>query len=962
MAISGTAPTGPPSIRVPISVSDSQTPPQTVNASLTINALPNFFKTLSHDIPLAFGSGLSFDLSGFVASPDSLGRARRHTIELAVTGAQSWMSFNPTNFTLAGTAPSVVRDRSVLPDLAQSPEDSVGAPLSIEHERGVILMSSGTSSVTPIKVIFNAVDTESHTTSHFTLNVLLSPATGSTTEVPTDPEKGEKDKSGLNRGTVVALSVVFGLLLLALIVGLLLCSLKNGSLLAICGSFKGDPKEKPLPPYFVDQRSLDGDTLSGGQDDLERGVVSGILKKTGEGDGPAVQDNRKVSFALDTPRPSTDAGHNPGGTSVSSGSHYPDDSSGVSAVPPAIKLVGRPSTDTTSEGVSNGSNPYILADGALISFEQILHSKLSVASNSTSQQSPGRSFLAPPAALRSNPGTPARSSIDSTSSGSHYASSGSKNPTSSNASTPSRLIHAFTVQSPSPAPSVSSPGSSSSPKFSFMDRLRQFPLPSIPVPSFASTTKDENARRRVFDKDGKLVISKPRPLMPSLGARLAAEYQEQQEATKRKISELTRIKGATIVSDSEGNPSYPTPGTSRAPSPLDKGGLSKNAAEVVTLPSNKDKSIPFPLHQPLPSIADLGRETDAGALASSSGSSSGLSSSSSGTLGGEVPMRRSDFLSDSDKAKRSPQLSPRGSPAIGHNRVESKASSESLTLEGTSTTGRAVISKAALAVRSPTFAIPVVAVGNGNNSVQRNKTTNIRVVQFEEGRSVEGSSKQYSGKREQSQKAVVMDGSGSKLGLKVQELRKQHAEKERANAIVVKVPHHPEPLRLAPEPKDLQDPKVAMGVHYVPRTVVKFGSDENMSDASTSRASAIFFTSPPSAIATGFSPDLRQITRVESEENVMGVALSGSEESLEARGVTAGKAKIISSFPMTRYAVNFTPLLQSRGSPRFVVRSRQQATEVPSISSGMPSHAGNSGYIVSGVPEAPSPDLSDYRL
>ena len=495
-----------------------------------------------------------------------------------------------------------------------------------------------------------------------------------------------------------------------------------------------------------------------------------------------------------------------------------------------------------------------------------------------------------------------------------------------------------------------------------MDRLRQFPLPSIPVPSFASKTKDENARRRVFDEDGKLVISKPRPLMPSLGARLAAEYQEQQETTKRKAAELTRITGATIISDSEGNQSYPTPGTSRAASPLDKAGLSKNRVGIVTLPADKDKSIPFPLHQPLPSVADLGRETDAGALASLSGSSSGLSSSSSDTLGGEVPIRRSDFLSDSDKAKRSPQFSPKGSPVIGHNREASKDSSVSLMVEDTSSMGRAVISKAAVAVRSPTVAIPVVAVGSGNNSVQKNKNTNVRVVQFEEGRSVEGSSKRYSGKREQSQKAVVMDGSGSKLAFKVQELRKQHAENERTNATVVKVAHHPEPLRLAPEPRDLQDPKVAIGVHYVPRNVAKFGSDENMSDASASRASAIFFTSPPSAITMGYSPDPRQVNRVESEGEMMGVALSGSEESLEAYGVTAGKARIITSVPIIRFVI-FTLLLQNQDSQSFFIRSRQQAAEaMPSISSGVHMHAEASGYLVSDILEVPLPALSDRRL
>jgi len=492
-----------------------------------------------------------------------------------------------------------------------------------------------------------------------------------------------------------------------------------------------------------------------------------------------------------------------------------------------------------------------------------------------------------------------------------------------------------------------------------MDRLRQFPLP---VPSFASTTKDENARRRVLDQGGKLVISKPRPLMPSLGARLAAEYQEQQEATKKKNAVLTRVTDATVISDSEGNRSYPTPGTSRAASPLNKGVLSKNGAGIVTLPADKEKSIPFPLHQPLPSVADLERETDAGALASLSGSSSGLSSSSSGTLGGEVPMRRSDFLSDSDKAKRSPQLSSKGSPAIGHNREASNDSSVSLMVEDTSTMGRAVISKAAVAVRSPTVAIPVVAVGNRNDNVQRNKNTNVRVVQFEEGRSVEGSSKRYSGKREQSQKAVVMDGSGSKLALKVQELRKQHAEMEHTNATVVKVAYHPEPLRLAPEPKDLQDPKVAIGVHYVPRNVAKFGSDENMSDASASRASAIFFTSPPSAIAMGYSPDPRQVNRVEGEGEMMGVALSGSEESLEARGVTAGKARIISSVPVIRFVI-FTLLLQNQGSQSFFIRSRQQATEaMASISPGVQMHAGSSGSLVSDVLEVPLPDLSDRRL
>ena len=444
--------------------------------------------------------------------------------------------------------------------------------------------------------------------------------------------------------------------------------------------------------------------------------------------------------------------------------------------------------------------------------------------------------------------------------------------------------------------------------------------------------------------------------MPSLGARLAAEYQEQHEATKRKIAESTRATGTTVGSDLEGNQSYPTPGTSRAPSPLDKGGMRKNGAEIVNLPPDKEISIPFPLHQPLPSVADLDRDTDAGALASLSGSSSDLSSSSSGTLGGEVPIRRSDFLSDSDKAKRSPQLSSMGSPAIGHNREASEDSSVSLVVEDTGTMGRAVISKAAVAVRSPTVAIPVVAVGNRNSNAQRNKNTNVRVVQFEEGRSVEGSSKQYSGKREQSQKAVVMDGSGSKLALKVQELRMQHADKERSNATVVKVPHHAEPLRLAPEAKDLQDPKVAMGVHYVPRNVAKFGSDENISDASASRASAIFFTSPPSAIAMGYSPDPRQFTRVEHEGETMGVALSGSEESLEAHGVIAGKARIISSVPIIRCVVSL--LYLKPGSQSVFIRARQQATEAMLSNSS----AGPSEYGVSDVLYVPSPDLSHHRL
>lgn len=376
MTISGTTPTSSPDIRVPISVSDSQKSPQTVNASFTINVLPNFFKSLSYDLPMAFGNNLSFDLGDFVASPDSLGRAHRHLIELAVTGAQSWMSFNPTNFTLTGSAPSVVRDGPVPPDLTQSPEDSVGAPLSVEHGRDMALASSGTSSVTPIKIIFSALDTDSQTTSHFTLNVLLSPAAETITEAPPQPDK---DQNSSNRGKVVVLSVVFGLLLLALIVGLLFCSLKNGSLLAFCGSFKREPKEKPLPPYFVDQRSLDGDTLAGGHYDLEKGVVGGILRKSGEGGGPAADDNRKVSFALETPRPSTDARYNRDGTSISSGSHYPDDSSGASAVLPTVKMVGRPSMDTTtSESAANGPSPYILADGTLIPFGQILHLRPSV--------------------------------------------------------------------------------------------------------------------------------------------------------------------------------------------------------------------------------------------------------------------------------------------------------------------------------------------------------------------------------------------------------------------------------------------------------------------------------------------------------------------------------------------------------------------------------------------------------
>lgn len=365
MTISGTTPTHPPGInRVPISVSDSQTPPQTVNASFTINALPHLFNSLSYDLPLTFGGSLSFDLSRLVASPDSLERVRRHLIEIAVTGTQGWMSFNHTNFTLTGTAPS----GPVSPGLTRSMEGSVGLPFSVEHERDVSLASSGTSSVTPIKIIFSALDTDSQTTSHFTLNVLLSPASESTAEVPTDPDKGQKDKNGSNRGKVIALSVVFGLLLLVLIVGLLFCSLKNGSLLAFCASFKRDSKERPLPPYFVDQRSLDGDTLPGGHDDIEKGMVGGILKKSGEG-GLAVEDNRKVSFALETPRPSTDAGYHRGSTSISSGSHYPDDSSGASAVLPGTKVVRRLSVETTtSESVTNGPNPYILADGTLIPF------------------------------------------------------------------------------------------------------------------------------------------------------------------------------------------------------------------------------------------------------------------------------------------------------------------------------------------------------------------------------------------------------------------------------------------------------------------------------------------------------------------------------------------------------------------------------------------------------------------
>ena len=376
MTISGTTQTNPPDVRVPISVSDSQTPPQIVNASFTIHALPNFFKSLSYDLPLAFGDNLSFDLSSFAASPDSLGRARRQMIKLAVTGTQSWMSFNPTNFTLTGTAPSVVRDGPVPPALIQSPEDSVGTSLnSIKHERDAVIASPGTSSVTPIKIIFSALDTDAQTTSHFTLNVLLSPATGNVAEVPTDPDKDQRNNHSLNRGMVVALSVVFGLLLFALIMGLLFCSLKNGSLLAICGSFKRGLKEKPQPPYFIDQRSLDGDTLSGGHDDLEKGMVGGILKKS-DGGGHAVEGNRKVSFALDTPRPSTDVEHNRGGTSISSGSHYPDDTSGAVVVPSAVKVVGRPSMDTTtSESLANGSNPYILADGTLISSSKYLNLK-----------------------------------------------------------------------------------------------------------------------------------------------------------------------------------------------------------------------------------------------------------------------------------------------------------------------------------------------------------------------------------------------------------------------------------------------------------------------------------------------------------------------------------------------------------------------------------------------------------
>ena len=377
MTISGTTPTHPSGItRLPISVSDSQMPPQTVNASFTINVLPHFFKSLSYDLPLTFGGDLSFDLSPLVASANSLERVRRHLIELAVTGTQSWMSFNHTNFSLTGTAPSVIRDSPVPLGLIQSMENSVRAPFSVEHERDVILASSATSSVTPIKVIFSALDTDSQTTSHFTLNILLSPTSGSIDEAPTDLDKDQKDKNGSNRGKIVALSVVFGLLLLILIVGLLFCSLKNGSLLAFCASFKRDSKEKPLPPYFVDQRSLDGDTLPGGHDDLEKGMVGGILKKSGERGGLAVEENRKVSFALETPRPSTDAGHQRGGTSISSGSHYADDSSGGSAVPSGIKVVGRLSVDTTtSESVTNAPNPYILANGTLISFGVKHHPK-----------------------------------------------------------------------------------------------------------------------------------------------------------------------------------------------------------------------------------------------------------------------------------------------------------------------------------------------------------------------------------------------------------------------------------------------------------------------------------------------------------------------------------------------------------------------------------------------------------
>jgi hypothetical protein len=369
MTIRGTTPTNPPNIQVPISISDSQTPPQILNTLFTINVLPSFFKSSSHDLPLALGSSLSFDISSFVASPESLGRARRNLIELTVTGAQSWMSFNATNFTLTGAAPSVVRNSPIPPRPTQSPEDSLGAPLITENERDMALASSETSSVTPIKIIFGALDTDSQTTSHFTLNVLLSPTAGGITDAPAHHDESQEDKNGSEKGKVVALSVVFGLLLLALIAGLLFCSLKNGSLLSLCGLFKRDLKERPLAPYFVDQRSLDGDTLAGGHYDLEKGRAGGILKKNSEGGGHSVEDNRKVSFALEAPRSSTDAGNNQGSTSISSGSHYPDDSSGVSAVPSAIKVVGRPSMDTaTSESVVNGPNPYIFATGTLVPF------------------------------------------------------------------------------------------------------------------------------------------------------------------------------------------------------------------------------------------------------------------------------------------------------------------------------------------------------------------------------------------------------------------------------------------------------------------------------------------------------------------------------------------------------------------------------------------------------------------
>lgn len=452
-------------------------------------------------------------------------------------------------------------------------------------------------------------------------------------------------------------------------------------------------------------------------------------------------------------------------------------------------------------------------------------------------------------------------------------------------------------------PSVSDSSSESAPK-------------PISKTSLLSALKDSlRGRSSGSSSDDKKIIGRPRPFLPSLGAYLQKDYERQMQVAAQESSVKEEPPKPSPLYSMQNKPlSIPSsvsmkPNTA-ANEPVTKTATSHSGYRTATSGSTSR-------------VLTKGSAPSTGIGSNPSGSASTLATATGLKLKGaipEVPQRRGDFKPRNSAASaRSP------GPSSYHGRIGSQDSAHSI----------AVISTAAFAVRSPLVEASLVpsprpAIKTDAPQLSAELSAKARLVQFnherlyDDGSSsgddrVAGAHQTYQGKREISQKALVHGSSGtppelwedipqlpkspllegasrSFLAHKVQMLRdnsrrnheRQMHEISQRNYHAILVSPPTEPLRLAPEPEDLNDPNLALGIHYV-RTL---GSDGDLSPSGHGGArsngvtnSAIFFSTPPPLNDRGES----STTTAEKT----GIALGGDElMPCESQGSVTGRARM----------------------------------------------------------------------